>query len=131
MDMGSERKNVAFQYRWAEGDYDRLPGLSADLVQRKLAVIVTFGGDVAALAAKGATSTIPIVFMNGSDPVATTSHPRNRSSFVGLCTSRSANLWNVNTSPASITSLSSANGTCTLCSAPMRCITTLPEHTCH
>jgi putative ABC transport system substrate-binding protein len=64
-----EGQNAVFEYRWAEGHYDRLPALAADLVGRKVDLIVTSGGTPAALAAKNATSTIPIVFAHVSDPV--------------------------------------------------------------
>src|SRR4029077_19346301 len=65
-----EGQNVTFEYRWAENHNDRLPALAADLVGRKVDLIVSSGSLPAALAAKGATSAIPIVFTGISDPVA-------------------------------------------------------------
>jgi putative ABC transport system substrate-binding protein len=66
-----EGQSVAIEYRWAEGNYDRLPALAADLVSRKVEVIMTTGSDRSNFAAKTATSTIPIVSVIGGDPVAT------------------------------------------------------------
>jgi putative ABC transport system substrate-binding protein len=62
-------QDVAIEFRWAQGQYDRLPVFAADLVQQNVAVIVSSGGDVAALSAKAATSSIPIVTVSGTDPV--------------------------------------------------------------
>ena len=65
-----ESQNVAVEYRWARGQYDRLPGMVADLVRRQVAVIAATGGDPSPQIAKAATQTIPIVFTANSDPVA-------------------------------------------------------------
>jgi ABC-type uncharacterized transport system substrate-binding protein len=62
-------KNVAIEYRWAQNHRDQLPALTAELVQRQVAVIVTGGGTPTAPAAKEASTTVPIVFMIGGDPV--------------------------------------------------------------
>jgi putative ABC transport system substrate-binding protein len=64
-----EGQTATIEYRWAEGQYDRLPALAAELVRRPVAVLVAGGGEPSPLAAKAATSTIPIVFAIGSDPV--------------------------------------------------------------
>src|SRR5262249_5542820 len=63
-----ERQNVAVEYRWARGEYDQLPAMAVDLVRRQVRVLVAAGGEPSALAAKHATSTIPIVFGIGGEP---------------------------------------------------------------
>ena len=64
-----EGRNVAFEYRWAEDHYERLPALAAELVRREVAVIASIGGITSAVAAKSATATIPIIFEIGGDPI--------------------------------------------------------------
>ena len=63
-------KNVAIEYRWADSHLERVPALALDLIRRRVTVIFASGGDVTTFVAKGATATIPIVFVTGSDPVA-------------------------------------------------------------
>jgi putative ABC transport system substrate-binding protein len=65
-----EHRNVAVEYRWAGGNYELMPTLAAELVDRRVAVLLGVGGDASALAAKKATTTIPVIFGTGSDPVA-------------------------------------------------------------
>jgi putative tryptophan/tyrosine transport system substrate-binding protein len=86
-----EAQNVAVEYRWAEGQYDRLPALAAELVRSRVAVLVTTGGEPSVLAAKAATSSIPIVFTTGGDPVkmglvASLSRPGGNATGVSLLT---------------------------------------------
>src|SRR5215218_799867 len=64
-----EGRNVAIEYRWAENQYDRLPALAADLVAQQVTVIMACGATIGSVSAKKATSTIPIVFVTGGDPI--------------------------------------------------------------
>src|SRR6516225_2669821 len=64
-----EGENLGVEYRWAEGQYERLPALAAELIRRKVTLIFASGGIASALAAKAVSTTVPIVFVNGSDPV--------------------------------------------------------------
>jgi ABC-type uncharacterized transport system substrate-binding protein len=68
-------QNVTIEFRWAEGHYDRLPEMAADLVRRNVAVLVATGGSPSITAAKAATATIPIVFTIGTDPIRSASSP--------------------------------------------------------
>jgi putative tryptophan/tyrosine transport system substrate-binding protein len=86
-----EGQNITVEYRWAEGQYDRLPALAAELVRSRVAVLVTTGGEPSVMAAKAATSSIPIVFTTGGDPVkmglvASLSRPGGNATGISLLT---------------------------------------------
>jgi putative ABC transport system substrate-binding protein len=81
-------QNVTIEFRWAEGHYDRLPGMAADLVRRMVTVLVATGGEPSVLAAKAATTTIPIVFTSGVDPI--------RAGFVSSLSRPGGNITGVN-----------------------------------
>jgi ABC-type uncharacterized transport system substrate-binding protein len=90
-----ESRNVTIEFRWAEGRYDRVSALATDLVRHQVAVIVTTGGETSAVAAKAATTTIPIVFNTGTDPVrlglvASLAHPGGNATGVNIFTTELA-----------------------------------------
>jgi putative ABC transport system substrate-binding protein len=72
----TEGEDLVVEYRWARGDYEQLPALAADLVDKPMRVLATVGGEPSALAAKGATSTIPIVFSMGDPASSARCKPR-------------------------------------------------------
>jgi putative ABC transport system substrate-binding protein len=87
-----EGKNLAIEYRWAVGQYERLPSMAVELVEKRVAVLVATGGEPVAVAAKAATSTIPIVFVVSGDPAklglaANFAHPGGNSTGVSIFTS--------------------------------------------
>jgi putative ABC transport system substrate-binding protein len=92
----AEGQNVTIEFRWAEGHYDRLSELAADLVRRKVAVLVSTGGEPSVLAAKAATTTIAIVFTSGIDPV--------RAGYVSSLNHPGGNITGVNMFSASVES---------------------------